>query len=81
MDLRPDKCNVVLNTTTDGKNLVLYVNQGNPNAWREGRLGDIVRKRAAKGDKMVVISGKKVVGINMTKEQTRMIEDKLIEST
>ncbi len=46
--LRPDRCKVVMDLTTDGKSLVLHVDPSRPDAWRDEPVRSLVKRALAK---------------------------------
>lgn len=53
--LRPDKSHVVMGTTNQGEEIVLYLNPDRPDAWNKGEFKTLVAKLLAKG-KIVWVS-------------------------
>lgn len=48
-ELRPDRSRVVVGTTNQGEDLVLYVGADRPDAWRTGAFGRFVTQMKARG--------------------------------
>lgn len=47
--LRPDKSRVVIGTTNHGEDVVLYVSQDRPDAWRRDNVASFVAELQARG--------------------------------
>lgn len=48
-ELRPDKSRVVIGTMNDGDDVVLYVTQDRPDAWKKGEFGKLIAKWQSTG--------------------------------
>lgn len=48
-ELRPDKSRVVIGTTNQGEEIVLYVSPDRPDAWKRGGLEKLVAELLSKG--------------------------------
>lgn len=63
--LRPDRSHVVLASTKDTNGIVAHVHPDYPNAWREGRMGQLLRGLIAKGVVVIMVIGHKRIAYNM----------------
>jgi len=57
MEARPDRSGIIIGTTTDGKAVVIHVDQRRRNAWRGKWLVKIANQAAFNGRKVFVVSG------------------------
>ena len=55
--LRPDKSRVVIGTTNQGEDIVLYVSPDRPDAWKSGEFGRFVAEMKSKGVAIMVSCG------------------------
>ena len=49
LELRPDQSRVVIGTTNNGEDVVLYVTPERPDAWKKGELGKMVARWQSRG--------------------------------
>jgi len=56
-ELRPDKVRAFLSATTDGKNLAVHVDPGQPDAYKKGDLQKFLAKVTAAGIGVIVVCG------------------------
>lgn len=59
-DLRPDRSKVVIGTTNQGEDMVLYVTPDRPDAWRQGGFQTLVDTFLARGITVLVSCGEKL---------------------
>ena len=59
-ELRPDKSKVVIGTTNQGEDVVLYVNPDRPDAWKQGAFRTLVDEFLARGITVMVSCGDKL---------------------
>ena len=57
LELRPDRSHVVIGTTNQGEDLVLYVSPDHPDAWKRGAFVRFVATMKARGVAMVLNCG------------------------
>jgi len=57
LELRPDRSHVVIGTTNQGEDLVLYVSPDRPDAWKRGAFGRFVATVKARGAAVVLSCG------------------------
>lgn len=55
--LRPDRSRVVIGTTNNGEDVILYVGTDRPDAWRRGEPAKLVADLRAKGITVLVNCG------------------------
>jgi hypothetical protein len=58
-DMKPSKSKVVMGCTTDGVNLVLYVDTTRPNAWETPKFNTIIKEFFKIGRKVFIVLGRK----------------------
>lgn len=56
-ELRPDRCHVVMDVTTDGRSLVLHVDPSRRDAWRRGPVQRVVDGALRRGARVFVACG------------------------
>lgn len=54
-ELRPDKCHAVLMPMGDGRMLTVHVDTSQPEAWRTGALGQLIKRSATQATVIVLI--------------------------
>jgi len=58
--LRPDKSRVVIGTTNQGEDVVLYVSPDRPDAWKQGGFAQLVGEFRARRIRVLVSCGDKL---------------------
>jgi hypothetical protein len=56
-ELRPDRCKVVLTSTTDGEGIVAHVDPKNPEAVEKGLMGALLKRMGQSGMAVMVVIG------------------------
>lgn len=59
-ELRPDKSKVIIGTTNQGNDIVLYVPPSRPDAWKHKNFAGLVSMFIAKGTPVFVSCGEKL---------------------
>ncbi|MBV5337758.1 MAG: hypothetical protein J0653_07465, partial [Deltaproteobacteria bacterium] len=49
LELRPDKSRVVIGTTNNGEDVILYVTSDRPQAWKKGEFGKLITRWRSNG--------------------------------
>jgi Fe-S-cluster containining protein len=63
LELRPDRSHVVIGTTNQGEDLVLYVSPDRPDAWKRGAAARFVATMKARGVAMIVSCGEAIKAV------------------
>jgi hypothetical protein len=56
-ELRPDRCKVVLTSTTDGEGIVAHVDPKTPQAVERGLMGGLLKRMGQSGLAVIVVEG------------------------